>query len=734
MNEFHFRTRDDLFFTLCVVLLCLCALPLSSARADTPSPLVINEVFVDGSSNYPDWIELYNRGDVPLSLKGYILTKNVEEQQWPIRADFVCPPRGYKVFYCDKKDRYDHTSFRLTSVTGEIGLFSPEGELIDSVSYNDLPRFTSLGRWPDGGDTFYIHASPTKGSANQESSVLLAVDTDIPILFSPPGGMYEDAVELNVSVPEGMQVRYTTDGTIPEATSLLLTGPLSLSETTAIRVAAVSQEGKVLARKISSYIVNEPGNLPVVSVVTAPKNLWDPEIGIYTEGDSPQKGESFAPNWSNNWRRPVHIEFFSAVENWSVDGKTRIFGGASRGRPQKSFAVYTTSKKEPYGLQRQLFPHVERENYAGFILRNGGDAWLRTQIRDAFIQSLVENRVACDIMPYRPVVVYLNGSYWGVYGLREFMMRKNLLARHDLPIQRISLMDGGGQVASAKGPFANMGPIPVEGDYKPALSQLDVDAFLDYLAVELYSGNPDWPDGNIKCWRPESKEIKWQWILFDLDRGFNGKRGKGPEVDPFTKLYQRQGGRGLMFAQLAENTQFVKDFCGRLIVHMLTTFDPDRSMTILDRIAGDIRPEMQRHIDRWRWDWKPDRLFMTVGDWEQNLEGLREYCRQRPQAMLSILDKRFAVGKPVYTKIRIDKQGEGMIVAEGVPLDDGILQGLVPENMEITISAVPASGYVFAGWKMTPGSKQPQIHIQAGKAFTDCALFKPSIVQEQHNE
>jgi len=308
---------------------------------------------------------------------------------------------------------------------------------------------------------------------------------------------------------------------------------------------------------------------------------------------------------------------------------------------------------------------------------------------------------------------------------RLVMIRKNLLARHGLAVQPIDLVDGGGEVASDKGPFVNMPPVLKSGDYRPAMAALDIDAYLDYVAVETYSGNPDWPNGNIKAWRPKSGAVKWQWVLFDLDRGFNGKRGLPVDRDPFDILYNRPGGSGLMFSELAENGRFVRDFCARLAVHMLTTFAPERALNILDRMAGDIRPEMKRHIDRWRWGWKIDRLFMTPKDWEANLEQLREYVRKRPQAMLNILNRRFDVGQPVDISIRVSKQGKGRILAEGVALDDGRLEGPVPGDLDFVLTAEPAPGYVFKGWAGRPGVG-PMIRVKPGHPFEDTAIFAPN--------
>jgi hypothetical protein len=703
-----------------VLLLAALAVPRAWCADE---PVVINEIFVDGSSNYPDWIELYNRGDEPVSLKGYVLTDDLEELRWLVKDDFILRPGGFKIFYCDGQGLYDHAGFGLDSISGEVGLFSPGGALVDSVSYDGLPRFSALGRWPDGNGDFAIQASPTKGSANTESHDYLRDSQRVPVTFSRPSGRCSAPFDLVLSAPDGLGVRYTTDGSLPGPESSEYRAPVRIGKTTVVRASAVTSEGRMFAPATRSYLFGEHTRLPVVSVVTDPDNLWDPEVGIYAEGTSSKDGVGKSQNWRHNWRRPVHLDALFPEGSWQVEGRMRIHGGASRGRPQKSLAVYTTSRDEPYGIRHSLFPGDSRDRYAGLLLRNGGDAWLRTQFRDAFQHVMVQGRVACDTMSYRPVIVYLNGRYWGIYGLRELMIRKNLLARHGLSVQPIDSVDGGGEVGSAKGPFANMPPVPKHGDYRPAMAALDVDAYLDYVAVETYSGNPDWPDGNIEAWRPRSGALKWQWILFDLDRGLNGKRGQPVDRDPFTILYNRREGRGLMFSELAENTMFVRDFCARLAVHMLTTFAPKRALPILDRMAGDIRPEMERHIDRWRWDWKIDRLFMTVKDWEANLDQLREYVRKRPQAMLKILDRRFGVGRPVDISVRVVKQGRGRILAEGVPLDDGRLEGPVPGALDIVITAEPAPGYVFKGWIGHPGVTA--IPVRPGEPFEDTAVFAP---------
>ena len=58
-------------------------------------------------------------------------------------------------------------------------------------------------------------------------------------VVSPNGGIFNGSVKVTLSDPTpGTDLRYTTDGTTPNAASTLYTGPLTLTDTTALRVRA----------------------------------------------------------------------------------------------------------------------------------------------------------------------------------------------------------------------------------------------------------------------------------------------------------------------------------------------------------------------------------------------------------------------------------------------------------------------------------------------------------------
>ena len=65
-----------------------------------------------------------------------------------------------------------------------------------------------------------------------------------------------------------------------------------------------------------------------------------------------------------------------------------------------------------------LFSDRPYDSYQTFILRNSGNDWNSTMLRDGFLQEIVVDTEA-DRMEYRPAILYLNGQYWGIHNIRE---------------------------------------------------------------------------------------------------------------------------------------------------------------------------------------------------------------------------------------------------------------------------------------------------------------------------
>ena len=60
---------------------------------------------------------------------------------------------------------------------------------------------------------------------------------------------------------------------------------------------------------------------------------------------------------------------------------------------------------------------------------------------------------------------------------------------------------------------------PTASDFYEKLSSaIDVRNYIEYMAVEIFSGNTD--TLNVKRYRNANADGRWRWVLFDLDWAF----------------------------------------------------------------------------------------------------------------------------------------------------------------------------------------------------------------------
>jgi hypothetical protein len=144
-------------------------------------PLWINEWMAANTAtladpadgHFDDWFELFNPNNVAVNLTGYALTDNLTNTaRWPIPAGTSIAARGLLLVWADNDTGQNtnstdlHAGFRLDKTGDTIGLFAPNGSVVDSVSFAAQTNDVSEGRWPDGAaDTFFM-PTPTPRAAN----------------------------------------------------------------------------------------------------------------------------------------------------------------------------------------------------------------------------------------------------------------------------------------------------------------------------------------------------------------------------------------------------------------------------------------------------------------------------------------------------------------------------------------------------------------------------------------
>lgn len=153
--------------------------------------IVINEfccsndvLDVDGTGNFPDWIELYNAGNVTVDFGGWYITDDLThaaEFQMPTgNSETIIEPGEFLLLFADKEHETLgglHIGIKLSGSGESIGITSDTtATYMDSFSYGDEDGATvlapetdnSAGLTVDGGDTWieFVTADVTPGTTN----------------------------------------------------------------------------------------------------------------------------------------------------------------------------------------------------------------------------------------------------------------------------------------------------------------------------------------------------------------------------------------------------------------------------------------------------------------------------------------------------------------------------------------------------------------------------------------
>ena len=525
-------------------------------------------------------------------------------------------------------------------------------------------------------------------------------------IFSYSRGFHPGPLLLTINSPTpGAVIYYTTNGSEPsgfiEDRFLLPYDhfPIRIDSTTVVRARAFKSGHRPSRIVTQTFFIDESCTLPIVSLATDPLNLWDHYEGIYVSGKD--------RNFEKNWEKPAHLELYESVDShgYALDIGLRIHGGWSRRLPQKSLAVFARKEYGSSKISYQLFPNKQVYSFKSFILRNSGNDWAHTLLRDAMMQTLVKDRMDIDFQDYRPVVVFLNGKYWGIHNLREKLNEHYIESNHGIARKKIDLLEGDGTVLegdadqySAMMEFLESSDMTTIEAYDHLESLLDVGEFINYQLSQIYFANTDWFDENIKYWRPREEGGRWRWMLFDTDYGFNLPLALTPSPPHHNTL--KMAADSFLFGRLLDNPIFRNEFIQRFASHLNTTFHPDRAIHIIDSLKVQIAPEIPRHINRWKDSPAPyyGDPFSSIEEWENNVEELRSFARQRTDNIRRHILTEFKLETQVIVHLEGNPNAGGRVQINGVNIDSLPWSGVYFPNLPIQLTALAEPGRTFSGW------------------------------------
>ena len=636
-------------------------------RAMNYTNVFINEVLASSDEVTPaggekgcDWVELYNAGTDPVDLSHFGLSDNISwPRKWQFPSGTTIYPGEYKLIRCDKSvnsgyGNSPHTSYGITKAGGEtITLSDPEGRVLDKLYIPPMHTDVSYGRSLETNGFFY-YQTPTPGTGNGTGFKGYAETPS----FTLASGLYNGKVQVGVTVPAGTEVRYTTNGAIPTIDNgTVYTEPITLTDTAVVRIRSFTPGLEPSDTVTASYILNTYFSLPVVSLAIDPYELYNEEDGLFVGGPNVDKSKGI-PFRNTIYRkfgkiaRPAYIEFFdtdnpdagtSAVLSQGI--KVALGGDYSLDMPQKTLKIRAQAKYGEKYFNYPLFEDRPFTYYKSFNLRNSGNDCVWTRFSDGLQSQLIDLLDTNIIhLAFKPVIVYINGSYFGHYNMRErkdrFCIAQWEGLDMDLADQITILRASYTSVQGSNKEYREMlntiktlSPGTRAEDLQYILDRVDVDSYYDYLAIEMFFGNSD--IGNTMFYRLPGQGQKWKWLVFDLDYGLFSSSFDSP------KSYTKPKGMGdklinnTIFLKLLENAQMKQKFIERL-AYIYNTLTPDVMMAKLDEIKARLEPEMELHFDRWA----PLNDKTINSDSPLSKDGAKRYWNVRIERMRDTINRR----------------------------------------------------------------------------------------------
>ncbi len=799
----------------------LSAAPYSApqyARAAAQT-VCINEVcsqnktaLADSYGVYSDWIELYNPGSEAADISGYGLSDDAAAPlKFTFPAGTTISAGAHMVVFASKQQSTAaelHTGFAISKNGDNIVLSAPDGTVLEQTEIPTLGTDVSYGRTPDGSNTFEI-MTPTPKKANAS-----AVSSPV---FSAPSGFYGTDLALSLSAGSGTTICYTTDGSDPttsptaqvytsaitvkdrtnepniyseyaedeySATSISRkTGykkpPFKVDKATVVRAAARNADGKfsnVVSQTyfITSGSLSQYKDMTVVSLVTDPDNLFDPDKGIYVTGTQylqwlrssaydPKKSAWDTDNICNffshgkEWEREATITVFRDGESITEQNMgIRIKGASTRNTAQKSFHLYARSD---YGASKLEYPMIPGnldwqgrliDKYDSISLRAVGE---EGRLRDGFAQKLVADRDDLTTQDMTSCVVFINGEYWGLYEMIEKLSDYFIETNYGIEKKDVAMIKNG---EIEEGPqeeldsFVNFCnsysklDLTNEANYKAVCDFIDIDSFIDHYAAGIYLGTYDWPNRNCGMWRNMGEPIpgnpysdgKWRFISFDYDftmgktyADFGGVEGYA--YDGFRHMENMDNGGKYaptnLFINMLKNRDFRDKFVNVYCDYANEVLSSEKANALAEVYVKDYTESLAQTTVRW-WGFyggsKESNLSYNREQYlNKTIPQIKEFFRQRKKYTLEDMRDYLGLSQTMNT-ITLRTSGNGTIRINSITPDTSSgWSGEYSADCPVTLTAVPDKGAEFTGWSGDLSGNEQTVTVTLREAMNITASF-----------
>jgi len=673
----------------------------------------INEILINNScisfdsdyGKFSDWIEVYNANPEKINISGWELhaVSSKKKISWIIPSETVIQAKDYLIIRADKRDTLNHACFKLNKSTRILKLVNM-GRTEDSLIIPKQQFINiSYGRENNGGNKWGYFYTPSPEKCNSSELAVTNFKRNEEPVFSLNAGIYKNPISLEISSKNSNEIRYTIDGSRPNNSSIKYEHPIVINEMTSVRAIVINDYNLPSKIVSNSYFINPIGDLPIVSLTTDKSSLWDAEYGIYENSLIKEK-------------RLANFEYFEKgkrVLNQEIN--LSIHGNVAKNHPQKAFKISTNKNYDEDFFKHQFFNNKNADSFKSLLLRAGGHAdHFYTQFRDELGQHLHVGFTKLDFQGSRPIVLYLNGNFWGIYNLKEKLNADYITSNYGLKKDEFSMLEQAWQeikTGKRKDYIEMLNFIDscekTDENYKKVETLMDVYNFMDYNILQIYVANIDWPNWNIKYWKEDSEYGKWKWIITDLDFGFDeGARVTKNMIEYATSPKQTRStnppASTFLLRKLFEFENFKDEFIQRMAVSLNVIYNSDRVVNRIEEEKSWRKEIMPEEIKKWggkvfKSKWGDFAVVESIKEWEKHIERVRIFARKRPEIIFKNFKKHFNLNSEITVST---SSNDGFVFINSIKLTKVNNSGKYFPGIPLRLSIKEKLGKKFSHWNI----------------------------------
>ena len=595
---------------------------------EKPKTLIINEVMnynqsylPHNGSRYYDWIELYNNSSSDINLNEYYLTTNTDNMT-KFELPKVTLKKGeyYIVMASGDPDlsttKYRHANFKLSDT--ESLYLTKNNKIVDSMFIMGIPKNYSFGR---GSYGFYYYPTATpyqeNGSGRREISYAP--------LASVKSGIYNNIKTLEVNLSAQGTIYYTLDGSRPTTNSRVYNGPISLSKTTVLKTISLEENKYKSETKTYSYIINENHSVDVFMLSLEPEDFRNLQVNRYVTGV----------------KKVAYAELYEqGGKSFQIPCELKLFGGNARAAGiANGYALKFKHSTGEGKLNYQVFDSRDYSSFDTLLLRSGttqprtGPSTTPEIFRDILATSLLDKQTSVLVQAYHPVVLYINGQYYGLYNIRErsdrFLIQNNQNVEATNENTNIVKIDWEVRTGSSKNlvqliNYLSSHNMSLKTNYDYVKTLVNVEDIADFWIAESWVANYDIV--NTRYYQTKDYDNnRWNMIFFDLDNAIYNV-----DFNYYSFSTNPAGMKGIysttILRKLLDNKEFRTLYLERLHYQLKNVWNEERVLKQIDYLYNIYKPEVDRHYKRYGF---------SPSMFETEIKYLKNYAKNRQKYMVS---------------------------------------------------------------------------------------------------